>query len=125
MGKTVKKGSRISAWLKPGKYQPSMLDKLDIPGIDTTEFRTFQHRTKAWRVEGYNPSRSSEIAKSKRSREYRLNVNGFKAWKIRFKNKHLMAVNITLHFRIQGKYVPGYDYTQTCYNLLLIRRLTW
>ena len=114
MGNTTLNWSRISAWLRPGKFEPSMIDKLSIPGIDITGFRTYQHRTKAWRVEGYNPSRPS----LKKNQEYRLNINGFKAWKIGFKNRHKTAVNIILHFRIQGKYVPGYDYTKTCNNLL-------
>lgn len=98
----------------PGKNVSGLFDKVNIPEIDITYLKSFQHRTKAWRVEGYNPSKPPV----KKRKEYRLNINGFKAWKIGFKNKHHSAVDITLHFRIQGKYVPGYNYKQTCSNLL-------
>ncbi|MFL5745092.1 MAG: hypothetical protein ACJ751_10530 [Niastella sp.] len=108
------KGSRIPARFLPGKNESGLLDKLNVPQIDITYIRSYLHRTKAWRVEGYYPSRPS----SKKAKEYRLNINGFKAWKIGFKNKQQTPVDITLHFRIQGKYVPGYDYNQTYSNLL-------
>ena len=113
MGNTPLKRSRISYHLLPGKSESKMMDKLILPDIDIIYFKSFQYRAKAWRVEGYNPSKPSP-----KKQECRLNINGFKAWKIGFRNKHQTAINITLHFRIQGMYVPGYDYTKTYNNLL-------
>jgi len=112
------KKSWFSSLVLPGLSSPNMFDKLNIPGIEITSFRCYQHRTKGWRVEGYNPAKPNDPGKIKQSSKYRLNINGFKAWKIGFKNNHQTPVDITLHFRMQGKYVPGYDYTQTCKNLL-------
>jgi len=115
---TPLKRSNFLAWLQPGKPEPEMLSKLNIPGIEITSFRTYQYRTKAWRVVGYSPSRFPDEDETNPSKEYRLNINGFKAWRIGLKNKHQTEVTIIFHFRIQGRYVPGYDYSQTCANLL-------
>jgi hypothetical protein len=73
------KMSRIPALFMPGKSELEMLNKLNIPGIDITLFKSYQYRTKAWRVEGYNPSQFSNKGRTKQRKEYRLNINGFKA----------------------------------------------
>lgn len=117
MPNTSPKRSWLSDLFMPGLSSPNMLEKLNIPGIEITSFRSFQHRTKAWRVEAYNPAKPNHAAFIKQSNKYRLNINGFKAWKIGFKNRLQTPIDITLHFRVQGKYVPGHDYKQTYKNL--------
>jgi hypothetical protein len=108
----------IPALFLPGKSEPDMIDKLNVPGIDITMFRSFQYRTKGWRVEGYNPSQSSKKGRTKPRKEYRLNTNGFKAWKIGFKNRHKVPVDLILYFTMHVKDGQVYDYRQTSKNLL-------
>ncbi|OQP54923.1 hypothetical protein A4D02_00960 [Niastella koreensis] len=90
-----------------------MLNDINIPGVEVIYFKSFQFRTKAWRVQGYNPSRPPAM----KSKEYRLNINGFKAWKIGFKNRYQTPVTITLHYTVKGKILSS-SYKETYSNLL-------
>jgi hypothetical protein len=101
----------------PRKSVQGIMKDFIIPGIDIISFRTYQFRTKAWRVKGYNSSRNTTNRLGRKRREYRLNINGFKAWKIGFKNRLQVPVDITLHFTMRTKDGFEYDYTEVCKNI--------
>jgi hypothetical protein len=108
----------LRARFTSGKAVPDMLNKLNLSGIDVIWFRSYQFRTKTWRVEGYNPSQTIEEKNAIRSREYRLNMNGFKAWKIGLRNNHQVPVDIKLHFTMHSADGLAVDFTETCIGLL-------
>jgi hypothetical protein len=110
------KRPRIPIGVKPRTASSNILDKLNIPNIQITRFRSYQHRTKEWNEAGYS-GRVTDNGDIRLQKRYNLTVKGFEAWRIGIKNNHQVTVNIVMHFTVHDKYGLVNSFTETYNNL--------
>jgi hypothetical protein len=110
------KRPKMPIGVKPKMAPSNILDKLNIPNIQITKFRSYQHRTKEWQDAGYS-GKVTDNGKIYLNKRYNAIIKGFEAWRIGIRNNHQTTVDIVMHFSVHDKYGLVNSFTETYNNL--------
>lgn len=102
----------------PGKSGPNLLINLkNIPELEITKFKAYQHRTQEWQEAGTYDIRITKGGRVYSQRGYNVIIKSFPAWRIGFRYRSYSTINIVMNFSVYDKYGLVGNPTKTYHNL--------